>query len=134
MGGFTEEISCSAHRRFPLVRWPPTTQKLSLFITLALIHPIFCHIPLSPNLPPNITLGGCDPRKLGHAVTETLLVAMEMRARVSLQEHPEDPATVSLSPPREWVRAPAAGEPQFLSYLLTQYPTLTLAFWQRLNR
>ena len=64
-------------------------------------------------------------RKLGHTVyllklTETLLVAMEMRARVSLQEHPEDPATVSLSPPREWVRAPAAAvEPQFLSYLLT---------------
>ena len=46
-----------AHRHsFRLVRWPPTTHKLSLFITLALIHPIFCHI-LSPSMPPKIAGG-----------------------------------------------------------------------------
>ena len=39
------------NRSFPFVSC--ATHKLSLFITLALIHPIFCHI-LSPNLPPNI--------------------------------------------------------------------------------
>ena len=122
LGGFTEEISCTAHRRFPLVRWHPPTHKLSLFITLPLIHPIFCHIPLSPNLPPEITLVGCNPmealRKLGPAVyllklTETHCWlrwkwGQESHSRNILKTRPQFPCHL----PESWVgEGPCCGDP-----------------------